>query len=156
MTKQKEPITQNIRNRREHSSRFKVMFYVIGSENQSRVLLCTTPAGRTKGMVEQFGTSGVPIPCRTNPTFTKCVWTFLFSFYVWTNFHDIIIQIATPIVNICTGDVWYRNCNFLWTGAAALFAVAPLITIQRRRENLSTAGEARSSRPLTWALGFAM
>ena len=32
MTKQKEPITQNIRNRREHSSRFKVMFYVIGSE----------------------------------------------------------------------------------------------------------------------------
>lgn len=32
MTKQKEPITQNIRNRREHGSRFKVMFYVIGSE----------------------------------------------------------------------------------------------------------------------------
>ena len=32
MTKQKEPITQNIRNRREHRSRFKVMFYVIGSE----------------------------------------------------------------------------------------------------------------------------
>ena len=32
MTKQKEPITQNIRNRQEHSSRFKVMFYVIGSE----------------------------------------------------------------------------------------------------------------------------
>ena len=31
--KQKEPITQSIRNRREHSSRFKVMFYVIGSEN---------------------------------------------------------------------------------------------------------------------------
>ena len=33
MTKQKEPITQNIRNRREHGSRFKVIFYVIGSEN---------------------------------------------------------------------------------------------------------------------------
>ena len=31
--KQKEPITQSIRNRREHGSRFKVMFYVIGSEN---------------------------------------------------------------------------------------------------------------------------
>ena len=31
--KQKEPITQSIRNRREHRSRFKVMFYVIGSEN---------------------------------------------------------------------------------------------------------------------------
>ena len=31
--KQKEPITQSTRTRREHSSRFKVMFYVIGSEN---------------------------------------------------------------------------------------------------------------------------
>ena len=31
--KQKEPITQSIRNRREYNSRFKVMFYVIGSEN---------------------------------------------------------------------------------------------------------------------------
>lgn len=30
--KQKEPITQSIRNRRERSSRFKMMFYVIGSE----------------------------------------------------------------------------------------------------------------------------
>ena len=30
--KQKEPITQSIKNRRERSSRFKVMFYVIGSE----------------------------------------------------------------------------------------------------------------------------
>ena len=37
--KQKEPITQSIRNRRERGSRFKVMFYVIGSEDQSRVLL---------------------------------------------------------------------------------------------------------------------
>jgi len=44
------------------------MFYVIGSEIQSRVLLSTTPANRTKGMVEQFGTSGVPIPCRMKPT----------------------------------------------------------------------------------------
>ena len=33
LDKQKEPITQSIRNRREHGSRFKVMFYVIGSEN---------------------------------------------------------------------------------------------------------------------------
>ena len=30
--KTKKPITQSITNRREHSSRFKVMFYVIGSE----------------------------------------------------------------------------------------------------------------------------
>ena len=43
-----------------------MMFYVIGSEDQSRVLLHTAPANRTKGVVEQFGTSGVPIPCRMN------------------------------------------------------------------------------------------
>ena len=66
LDKQKEPITQSIRNRRERGSRFKVMFYVIGSEDQSRVLLHTAPANRTKGVVEQFGTSGVPIPCRMN------------------------------------------------------------------------------------------
>ena len=51
-----EPITQSITNRCEHSSRFKAMFYVIGSEDQSRVLLSTAPANRTKGVVEQFGT----------------------------------------------------------------------------------------------------
>ena len=67
--KQKEPITQSIRNRRERGSRFKMMFYVIGSEDQSRVLLHTAPANRTKGVVEQFGTSGVPIPCRMKPTY---------------------------------------------------------------------------------------
>ena len=33
LDKQKEPITQSTRNRRERGSRFKVMFYVIGSEN---------------------------------------------------------------------------------------------------------------------------
>ena len=48
--KQKEPITQSIRNRRERGSRFKMMFYVIGSEDQSRVLLHTAPANRTKGV----------------------------------------------------------------------------------------------------------
>ena len=69
LDKQKEPITQSIRNRRERGSRFKMMFYVIGSENQSRVLLHTAPANRTKGVVEQFGTSGVPIPCRVKPTY---------------------------------------------------------------------------------------
>ena len=82
MTKQKEPITQNIRNRREHGSRFKVMFYVIGSENQSRVLLHTAPANRTNGVVEQFGASGVPIPCRITPTSFQCDRTFYSVVYV--------------------------------------------------------------------------
>ena len=83
LDKQKEPITQSIRNRREHSSRFKMMFYVIGSEDQSRVLLSTAPANRTKGVVEQFGTSGVPIPCRMNRLImSQYGRTFLFSCYV--------------------------------------------------------------------------
>ena len=81
--KQKEPITQSIRNRRERGSRFKMMFYVIGSEDQSRVLLHTAPANRTKGVVEQFGTSGVPIPCRmTRLIMSQYGRTFLFSCYV--------------------------------------------------------------------------
>ena len=75
LDKQKEPITQSIRNRREHSSRFKMMFYVIGSEDQSRVLLRTAPANRTKGVVEQFGTSGLPIPCRMIPTNYFSIWS---------------------------------------------------------------------------------
>ena len=73
--KQKEPITQSIRNRRERGSRFKMMFYVIGSEDQSRVLLHTAPTNRTKGVVEQFGTSGVPIPCRMKPTNYVLIWS---------------------------------------------------------------------------------
>ena len=49
--KQKEPITQSIRNRRERGSRFKVMFYVIGSEDQSRVLLsyCSRQQNQRRG-----------------------------------------------------------------------------------------------------------
>ena len=75
LDKQKEPITQSIRNRRERSSRFKMMFYVIGSEDQSRVLLHTAPANRTTGVMEQFGTSGVPIPCRMKPTNYVSIWS---------------------------------------------------------------------------------
>ena len=87
--KQKEPITQSIRNRREHSSRFKVMFYVIGSEIQSRVLLSTAPANRTKGVVEQFGTSGVPIPCRMKPTYGG---TLVFSCATIIQIHHLSVK----------------------------------------------------------------
>lgn len=100
LDKQKEPITQSIRNRREHSSRFKVMFYVIGSEDQSRVLLHTAPANRTKGVVEQFGTSGVPIPCRMKPTNYVSIWS------------NISIQLLCSGVPLChyyTDNVLYRQ-----------------------------------------------
>lgn len=94
LDKQKEPITQSTKNRREHGSRFKMMFYVIGSEDQSRVLLHTAPANRTKGVVEQFGTSGIPIPCRMNRLImSQYGRTFLFSCYVAAYRCAIIIQI---------------------------------------------------------------
>ena len=99
--KQKEPITQSIRNRRERGSRFKMMFYVIGSEDQSRVLLHTAPANRTKGVVEQFGTSGVPIPCRMNRLImSQCDRTFIFSCYVAAIRCAIIIQIMCYAVKV--------------------------------------------------------
>ncbi len=92
LDKQKEPITQSIKNRWEHSSRFKMMFYVIGSENQSRVLLHTAPANRTKGVVEQFGTSGVPIPCRMNRLImSQYGRTFLFSCYVCVDIFSTVL-----------------------------------------------------------------
>ena len=103
LDKQKEPITQSIRNRREHSSRFKMMFYVIGSEDQSRVLLRTAPANRTKGVVEQFGTSGVPITCRMNRLImSQYGRTFLFSCYVAAYRCTTIIQIMCYAVKIAS------------------------------------------------------
>ena len=104
LNKQNEPITQSIRNRRERGSRFKMMFYVIGSEDQSRVLLHTAPANRTKGVVEQFGTSGVPIPCRMKPTNYVSIWSNIsiqllcMCGYI---FHGIIIQDAAVSCQRC-------------------------------------------------------
>ena len=66
------------------------MFYVIGSEIQSRVLLSTAPANRTKGVVEQFGTSGVPIPCRVNPTYGG---TLVFSCATIIQIHHLSVKI---------------------------------------------------------------
>ncbi|MBO5016294.1 MAG: hypothetical protein J6C92_10840, partial [Bacteroidaceae bacterium] len=67
--KQKEPITQSIRNRREHSSRFKVMFYVIGSENSksgSAFYSSRQQNQRRGGVVRYF--RSVPMLCRIAPT----------------------------------------------------------------------------------------
>ena len=103
LDKQKEPITQSIRNRRERGSRFKMMFYVIGSEDQSRVLLHTAPANRTKGVVEQFGTSDVPIPCRMNRLImSQYGGTFLFSCYVAAYRCTTIIRIMCYAVKIAS------------------------------------------------------
>ena len=103
LDKQKEPITQSIKNRRERGSRFKMMFYVIGSEDQSRVLLSTAPANRTKGVVEQFGTSGVPIPCRIKPTYS-----------IWSNIFIQLLCSGVPLCHYYTDNVLYRqDCESL-------------------------------------------
>jgi hypothetical protein len=67
--KQKEPITQSIRNRQEHGSRFKVMFYVIGSENSksgSAFYSSRQQNQRHGGAVRYF--RSVPMLCRIAPT----------------------------------------------------------------------------------------
>ena len=87
--KQKEPITQSTKNRREHSSRFKVMFYVIGSENSKSGSASYSSSNRTKGVVEQFGTSGVPIPCRMIPTYGG---TLVFSCTTIIQIHHLSVK----------------------------------------------------------------
>lgn len=69
LDKQKEPITQSTKNRREHSSRFKVMFYVIGSENSksgSAFYNSRQQNQRRGGAVRYF--RSVPMLCRMKPT----------------------------------------------------------------------------------------
>ena len=80
----------DIKNRRERGSRFKMMFYVIGSENQSRVLLHTAPANRTKGVVEQLGTSGAPRSCRMKPTYGGIL---VFSCATIIQIHHLFVKI---------------------------------------------------------------
>lgn len=120
--KQKEPITQSIKNRRERGSRFKMMFYVIGSEDQSRVLLSTAPSNRTKGVVEHFGTSGVPIPCRINRLImSQYGRTFLFSCYVYVDIFStaLLYKMRRFPVNAV-------NVNFMRRGGST-FCCCPLI-----------------------------
>ena len=131
LDKQKEPITQSIRNRRERGSRFKMMFYVIGSEDQSRVLLSTAPANRTKGVVEQFGTSGVPIPCRMNRLImSQYGRTFLFSCYVAAYRCSIIIQIMYYAVKIANPSHYIRNYRERKSTVAERFSL-PVRTFSR-------------------------
>ena len=135
LDKQKEPITQSIRNRRERGSRFKMMFYVIGSEDQSRVLLHTAPANRTKGVVEQFGTSGVPIPCRMNRLImSQYGRTFLFSCYVAVYRCAIIIQIMSDVVKVAKSSHYIRN----YIGRKSTFAEKFSLPVRTFSREIST------------------
>ena len=99
LDKQKEPITQSIRNRRERGSRFKMMFYVIGSEDQSRVLLHTAPANRTKGVVEQFG----------NFVAYRCCVGLLRLLYYGSNIFIQLLCGGVPLCHYYTDNVLCRQ-----------------------------------------------
>ena len=104
LDKQKEPITQSIRNRRERGSRFKMMFYVIGSEDQSRVLLHTAPANRTKGVVEQFG----------NFVAYRCCVGLLRLLYYGSNIFIQLLCGGVPLCHYYTDNVLCRQgCKVL-------------------------------------------
>jgi len=75
--KQKEPITQSIRNRREHNSRFKVMFYVIGSENsKSGSAFLLLPPTEPKAWWSSSALFGALNPYRADPTSLNMVEHF--------------------------------------------------------------------------------
>ena len=100
--KTKKPITQSITNRREHSSRFKAMFYVIGFVIQSRVLLHTAPANRTKGMVEQFGTFRSTESVSGRPDIPQYGRTVYSVVYVAANRCAIIIRVMCYAVKVAS------------------------------------------------------
>ena len=99
LRKTKKPITQSTKNRRERGSRFKMMFYVIGSEDQSRVLLSTAPANRTKGVVEQFGIF-VAYRC--------CVGLFRLHYYGSNIFIQFLCS-GVPLCHYYTDNVLCRQ-----------------------------------------------
>ena len=100
--KTKKPITQSITNRREHSSRFKAMFYVIGFVIQSRVLLHTAPANRTKGMVEQFGTFRSTESVSGRPDISQYGRTVYSVVYVAAIRYAIIIRVMCYAVKVAS------------------------------------------------------
>ena len=105
MTKQKEPITQNIRNRREHSSRFKVMFYVIGSEESksgSASYSSRQQNQRRGGAVRNFRCTDTVSDEPTNYV------------SIWSNISIQLLCSGVPLCHYYTDNVLYRqDCESL-------------------------------------------
>ena len=100
--KTKKPITQSITNRREHSSRFKMMFYEIGSEDQSRVLLsyCSRQQNqRRSGAVRHFRCTDT---VSGRPDISQYGRTVYSVVYVAANRCAIIIQIMCHAVKVAS------------------------------------------------------
>ena len=132
MTKQKEPITQNIRNRREHSSRFKVMFYVIGSEKSksgSASYNSRRQNQRRGGAVRYFRCTDT-VPDKSD--FHKiCLNISIFSFRVDKLSTTLLYKQRHRLSRFAQEMFVGSAVSFLWTGAAALFAVAPWLPYSR-------------------------
>ena len=107
----------DIKNRWERSSRFKMMFYVIGFEIQRRVLsqcllLPTEP--KAVGVVQYFRCTNTVSgnPDHFLNQMNKALYSVVGCGWI---FHTIIIQNPTPKVNPCCHDfdvVKYRKFHF--------------------------------------------
>ena len=127
MTKQKEPITQNIRNRREHSSRFKVMFYVIGSEKSksgSAFYSSRQQNQRRGGAVRHFRCADTVSD--NSDSHKICLNISIFNFCV-DKLPTILLYKQRPLLSRFAHEMLARVVvSFLWTGAAALL-LSPLL-----------------------------
>ena len=156
MTKQKEPITQNIRNRREHRSRFKVMFYVIGSEKSKSGSASYSSRQQNQwrgGAVRDFQCTDTVSD--NSDSHKICLNISIFSFCVDKLSTTLLYKQRHRLSRFAHKMSDSEVVSFLWTGGGSTFRCRPLIALQQRRAPLSTAGEARLSRPLTWAVGSA-
>ena len=140
--KTKKPITQSITNRREHSSRFKAMFYVIGFVIQSRVLLSTAPTNRTKGVVEQFGTFRSTASVSGRPDISQYGRTVYSVVYVAVNRCAIIIQIMCYAVKSVKFSHYTHNFKRqISTNAEKfLYLLGHLMKKNQRHKNLCQRG----------------
>lgn len=103
--KRKEPITQSISNRREHSSRFKVMFYVIGSEKSksgSAFYSSRQQNQRRGGAVQHFRCTNTVSDEPTNYV------------SIWSNISIQLLCSGDPLCHYYTDNVlWRQGCKTL-------------------------------------------
>ena len=100
LDKQKEPITQSIRNRREHCSRVKVMFYVIGSEKSksgSASYSSRQQNQRRSGAVRHFRCTDTVSDDPTNYV------------SIWSNISIQLLCSGVPLCHYYTDYVLYRQ-----------------------------------------------
>ena len=140
--KTKKPITQSITNRREHSSRFKAMFYVIGFEIQRRVLLHTAPANRTKSVVEQFGTFRSTESVSGRPDISQYGRTVYSVVYIAAYRCATIIQIMRYVVKGVKSSHYIQNFKrqISTNAEKVLYLLGHLMKKNQRHKNLCQCG----------------